>query len=103
MTHLALAAVVDVGGVEEGDAALDRAPDDRLGLRLVERPRPLLVPAEAHHPQAHARHAQAGVAEIDVLHCVSRLRSRLSPRPYPAPDALGNTGASAPNRYVSCR
>ena len=35
---LALAAVVDVGGVEEGDPALDGAAHDRLGRRLVERP-----------------------------------------------------------------
>ena len=32
--HLALAAVVDVGRVEEGDAALDGAADDRLRLVL---------------------------------------------------------------------
>ena len=50
--HLALAAVVDVGGVEEDDAALDRAPDDRLGLVLAERPAPLLAGPEAHHPEA---------------------------------------------------
>ncbi len=37
--HFALAAVVDVGGVEERDAALDRAAKDRLGALLVERPR----------------------------------------------------------------
>ena len=50
--HLALAAVVDVGGVEEADAAVDRAPDDRLGFLLAERPAPLLAGAEAHHPEA---------------------------------------------------
>ena len=65
---LALAAVVDVGGVEEDDPALDRPPHDRLGGRLIERPLPALVLAEAHHPQAHARDAQAGAAEVDVLH-----------------------------------
>ena len=65
---LALAAVVDVGGVEERDPALDGAPDDRLRIGLGERPRPLRVGAEAHHAEAHARDAQAGVAEVHVLH-----------------------------------
>jgi hypothetical protein len=51
---LALAAVVDVGGVEERDAALDRLPHDRLRLLLVERPGPALVLAVAHHPEAYA-------------------------------------------------
>ena len=66
--HLALAAVVDVGGVEEDDAALDRPPDDRLGLVLAERPAPLLAGPEAHHPEAHARDAQSGAAEVHVAH-----------------------------------
>ena len=57
--HLALAAVVDVGGVEERDAAVERATHDRLRILLAERPRPLLVLAEAHHSQAKARDAQA--------------------------------------------
>jgi hypothetical protein len=52
--HLALAAVVDVGGVEEADAALDGSPDDRLRVVLRERPAPFLARAEAHHPQADA-------------------------------------------------
>src|SRR4029453_6053175 len=65
---LALAAVVDVGGVEEDDAALDGPPDDRPGRRLVQRPRAALVRAEAHHPQAHARDAQAGVPQVHVPH-----------------------------------
>ena len=66
--HLALAAVVDVGGVEEDDAALDCAPDDRLGLVLAERPGPLLAGAEAHHPEADTRDAQARAAEVHVAH-----------------------------------
>src|SRR5215204_6882620 len=74
---LALAAVVDVSGVEEADAAVDGPPDDRLGRRLVERPLAGLVPAEAHHPQAHARDAEAGAAEVHVPH--RRLLQR-SPR-----------------------
>ena len=40
---LALAAVVDVRGVEERDPAFDRAADDRLRLRLFERPGTALV------------------------------------------------------------
>src|SRR4051794_13245670 len=66
--HLALAAVVDVGRVEEDDAALDRAPHDRLGGLLVERPRALLVAAVAHHPEADPRDAEARPAEVHVLH-----------------------------------
>ena len=57
---LALAAVVDVGGVEERDPALDRAADDRLRAVLLERPRAALVLAVAHHPEADARDAQPG-------------------------------------------
>ena len=67
---LALAPVVDVGGVEEDDSALDRAAHDRLGRGLVERPFPALVLAEAHHPQAEARDAQTGLAKIQVLHAL---------------------------------
>ena len=55
--HLAGALRVGVGGVEEGDAAFDRGPDDRLGLLLVEHPRPVAVVAEAHHPEADPRPA----------------------------------------------
>src|SRR5262249_61502462 len=61
-------AVVDVGGVEEDDPALDRAPHDRLRRLLVERPRPVLVRAEAHHPEADAGDTQARPAEVHVLH-----------------------------------
>jgi hypothetical protein len=53
---LAGALRVDVGGVEERDAALDGAADDRLGGGLVQRPGAIGVVAVAHHPQAHARH-----------------------------------------------
>ena len=59
---LALAAVVDVGGVEERDAALDGALDDRLGGGLVEHPRPLRRRAVAHHAEADARDAQTRAA-----------------------------------------
>ena len=53
--HLALTAVVDVGGVEEGDPALDSPANDRLGIVLGKRPGPLGVLPKAHHPQTHAR------------------------------------------------
>jgi hypothetical protein len=66
--HLALAAVVDVRGVEERDAVLGRAPDDRLRVRFAQRPRPFGVLPEAHHPQADARHAQSRVTEVHVPH-----------------------------------
>src|SRR5205823_150185 len=68
---LALAAVVDVGGVEEDDAALDGALDDRLGIRFIERPGTALVLPVAHHPEAQTRNAQAGVTEVQVLHLAS--------------------------------
>jgi hypothetical protein len=66
--HLALTAVVDVCSVEERDAALDRAADDRLRLVLAERPRPFVVATEAHHPEADARDTQSRVSQVRVLH-----------------------------------
>ena len=56
-----LAAVVDVGRVEERDAALDRAADDRLRVGLAERPLPFLVRAEAHHPEGQTRETRSPV------------------------------------------
>jgi len=69
---LALTAVVDVGGIEEDDPALDRSLDDRLGGRLIKRPLATLMLPEAHHSEADARDAQAGTAEVDVLHVASQ-------------------------------
>src|SRR3954469_14334557 len=66
--HLARAARVDVGGVEERDAALDGAADDRLRGGLVEDPGAVGVVAVAHHPEAHARDVEAGAAESDLIH-----------------------------------
>ena len=66
--HLARPARVGVGRVEEGDAALDGGPHDRLGPVLVEHPGPVAVVAEAHHPEAHPGHPQTGATEIHVLH-----------------------------------
>jgi hypothetical protein len=66
--HLALALVVDVGRVEEDDAALDRPAHDRLGLVLADRPPALRARAEAHHSEADARDAQPRSAEVHVVH-----------------------------------
>ena len=68
-----------VGSVEEDDPALDRTPNDRLRSSLVERPAPRLVRAVTHHPETEARHAQAGRAEIHVVHaCTLPLGPRLT-------------------------
>ncbi len=74
----ALATVVDVGGVEERDPAFDRVADDGLGLVLGERPRALGVLPEAHHPEAHARHAEPGLSQIYVPHDRSESRKTSS-------------------------
>ena len=66
--HLAGSTRVDVGRVEEGDAALHGGPDDGLGRRLVEHPGPVGVVAEAHHAEAYPGDAQSGASEVDVLH-----------------------------------
>ncbi len=66
--HLALAAVVDVGGVEEDDPALNRTAHDRLGSLLFEGPFAALVCAVAHHSEADARDPKAGCSEVDVVH-----------------------------------
>ena len=66
--HFAGSPGVGVGGVEEGDATLDRGPDDGFGLVLVQYPRPIAVVAVAHHPEAHPRDPQAGLPEIHVVH-----------------------------------
>ena len=79
--HFALAAVVDVCGVEEDDSALDRPAHDRLGGLFVERPGPLLAAAVAHHPEADSRDAQAGPAETDVIHS-GTLPSHEAPSAY---------------------
>ena len=71
---LALAAVVDVGGVEEDDAALDGAPDDRLGRRLVERPLAALVLPKLIIPR-HTRETRRPVLpEVHVRPSSSRYR-----------------------------
>src|SRR5690606_25426057 len=68
---LADAQRIDVGGVEEIDAGVERRLDERAGLGLVEHPvAPALRPV-GHHAEAEAGDLEAGRAEIDVLHGVS--------------------------------
>ena len=55
--HLAGAAGIGIRGVEEGDAALDGRPHDRLRCILVNDPRPVTAVPEAHHAQADPRDA----------------------------------------------
>jgi hypothetical protein len=67
---LAGAGRVDVGGVEEVDALLERAPDEPAALLGRQRPRvssPGGLP-EAHAPEADARDVQAGASKFDVIH-----------------------------------
>jgi hypothetical protein len=66
--HLARALGVDVGGVEEDHATVGRSPDQRLGGVLLQHPLPAGLVAEAHHAEADTGHAQAGRAQVDVLH-----------------------------------
>ena len=107
---LALAAVVDVRGVEERDPALDRAADDRLRCGLVERPGAALVLAVAHHPEAEARDAQPGVAEVHVVHRASTLpRASYVGATVPAPvdsrttSFVASSMRSASTRWFSSR
>ena len=52
---LAGAARVRIGGVEEGDPALDGGPDDGLGVVLVDDPGPVTVVPESHHAETDPR------------------------------------------------
>ena len=66
---------IDVGGVEEVDAEVERLLDERPARRLAERPRVVaaLGLAVAHAAQADARDVEAGAAELDVVHgCSAR-------------------------------
>ena len=65
---LADAARIHVGGVEEVDAVLERALDERTAGGFVEHPRPPLRRAVGHRAEAEARDLQAGSAEPDVVH-----------------------------------
>ena len=53
---------VDVGGIQEVDAAGGRGIEDRMALRRI------ALEAEGHGPEAEPRDAQAGAAETDGLH-----------------------------------
>lgn len=79
---LAGAVGVHVGGVEEGDAGLQRLPDQRTRGRLVEGPlvRAPVGHAVGHAAQADPRHVQTRRTELHVLH---RCRSRLRRSPLP--------------------
>jgi len=59
---------VDVGGVEERDAARRGAIEDRAGRRLV------ALQAEGHGAETEARDGEAGAAEADVAHAVGEYR-----------------------------
>jgi hypothetical protein len=56
---------IDVGGVEEGDAALGRVVENGARRRLV------ALQPEGHRAQAQARDRQPGAAEPDVAHPLS--------------------------------
>jgi hypothetical protein len=62
---------IDVGGVDEVDAGVERAADQRIGLGLLQRadgaPHAALA-AEGHGAEAEFRNEQAGAAEFSVAH-----------------------------------
>ncbi len=60
---------IDLSGVEEGDAALDRAAQYRDALRLLERR--AVGEAQAHAAEADRRDFEVAVAEFAFLHDVS--------------------------------
>src|SRR4029077_14751301 len=62
------AARVHVGGVEEVDAVLERADEERAAGGLVEDPRPPLRRAIGHRPETDARDLQARATEPNVIH-----------------------------------
>ena len=61
---------VDLGGVEEGDAALDGRPDQRDPVPLV-RGR-AVAEAQAHAAEAEGRDFQIALSEFALLHCFLR-------------------------------
>jgi hypothetical protein len=74
---LAVAERIPVGRVEEIDAALQRALDERAALLLAEAPGmvTLVAPAVAHAAEANARHVQTGATKVCVFHRVNNLVS----------------------------
>ncbi|MCY1199020.1 hypothetical protein D9M72_104140 [compost metagenome] len=68
------AARIGVAGVEEIDAKVDRAFDQRPGCVFIHDPGTPLRAPECQHAEADSRNLQAGRAEADVFHAyVSRL------------------------------
>src|SRR5436190_8804203 len=58
---------VHVGGVEEGEAELERATHDRLRCFLVEHPGPPRRVTEAHHPEREPRNVEPAPTEKHLL------------------------------------
>jgi hypothetical protein len=68
-----LAAGVTIGGVEEVDAGIEAALDQRIGFTLAGLPdcaHLALVVAEGHDSKCETRNDEAAVAETGVLHDV---------------------------------
>src|SRR5439155_16784257 len=59
---------VHVGGVEEVDAQLDGAAEERLALAGIEHPPAPLPRAITHAAETEPRHFETAVAEPDVVH-----------------------------------
>ena len=79
---LAHALRVHVGGVEEGDAELERPPDERPAVLFVQHPRAPGRRAVGHRAEAQPRDLQARSSEIEMLHGFydAGWRRRRSPR-----------------------
>ena len=78
---------VDLGGVEEGDAALDGRPDQRDHLLLV-RGR-AVAEAHAHAAEPEGRDLQAAVSQCALLHLPPRLTgAQYFERMYSIPAAI---------------
>ncbi len=60
---LALAVPVDIGGIEEIDAVVQRRIEDPGGLGLIQPQRKI------HASKRQTRHFDAGVTEPDIAHC----------------------------------
>src|SRR5262249_18476497 len=69
---LARAVGIDVGGIEEIDAAFERALDEGATLLLIEGPGMIAAISHtvAHAAEADARHLEARAAEFHIVHRV---------------------------------
>ena len=72
---LGLPAGVDVGGVDEVDAGVERGVDDADRLVVVR----VAPGAEHHRPEAHLADRDAGATEQALFHARARLRARRDP------------------------